>query len=270
MTEPPAAVVAVIGDGTPGTPPKPVPADAPTDPAFDPTASTARGADAGILVDPEVSRIKFEEQVAAFRAMDGEYIRRGWFMLRSEYPEIVVAFAAPHLKPRAVIAAVLLDFTNYDYWAPSVTFVDPFTLEPLHVSQMPFLLYKQPATPQPPVANVLGQNIEQGAPQSVPNGNGQQAVGGQLIIQVPPMPQPLVIAHEDGNPFLCVAGVREYHDHPFHTDNPWLAHRGTTRGTLLHILNVIHTYGIAPLKAFKVAINIEVGAPIQDMNNVPA
>jgi hypothetical protein len=224
------------------------------------------------LVDPEVSRRKFVREVASFRAMEKEYIKRGWLMIQSEYPEVVVLFAAAHLSPRAVIAGVRINFFNYDLWPPSVQFVDPFTLEPLRAEQMPFRLWKRPLTP--PIALP-----EQGVPLSADHAAlvdpaqpaiPQQIGPFQIALQVQSQPQTLVQAHADGKPFLCIEGVREYHNHPFHSNDPWLAHRGTTRGTLLHILNVIHTYGIAPLKGFDMALNVIIGAPVQDPNQIPA
>ncbi|WP_306919914.1 putative metal-binding protein [Rhizobium mesoamericanum] len=36
----------------------------------------------------------------------------------------------------------------------------------------------------------------------------------------------------EDEPFLCMAGVREYHDNPAHSGDPWLLHRGSGEGRL--------------------------------------
>ena len=215
-----------------------------------------------LLVDPSVSRAKFDRELAEYRRLEREYVKRGWLLVRAEYPEVIVLLAAPHLTPRAVLLGAVLDFTNYDLWPPSVKFVDPFTLEPLRGDQLPFRMLKQQAGP-PAAAGKLRLQLPAG-----PAGQVQ-------MIEVPVQgmmrpPQPLIMWHDDQLPFLCVAGVREYHNHAFHSNNPWLAHRGTTVGRLYHLLDVIWRYGIQPLKGFEVNIKgIEIGRPIQDPTEVP-
>jgi len=195
------------------------------------------------MVDPAVSRAKFAREVADYRAMEAEYLKRGWMLLRAEYPVVVIAFAAAHLQPPAVLYAVRVDFLNYDVWAPSVSFVDPFTLEPLLIDRLPNRLPKrvraESAMPPEVLAGLLAQLGAGPLPQS-----DDGAVGG-----VPPVwaTQELVQAHADGVPFLCIAGVREYHDHPVHSNDPWLSHRATGVGRLYHILDIIWRHGVLPL-----------------------
>ena len=189
------------------------------------------------FVDPAVSRRKFDREIQNFRAMEGEYLRRGWILVRAEYPEAVVLFAAPQLAPPAVVLGVRLDFTNYDFWPPSVRFVRPFTLEPLTIAEMPTRLVRR----------------EPGA-------------GGSWI------PQPLIQHQTDQIPFICARGVREYHHHPAHSNDPWLAYRATGVGTLYHTLNLIHRYGIAPMKNY--AVNLQIagvsfGFPQPDLASIP-
>ncbi len=53
------------------------------------------------------------------------------------------------------------------------------------------------------------------------------AVGG---FHCPPneLPVPVVHRHpKTGLPFLCVPGVREYHEQPIHEGDDWLLHRGS-------------------------------------------
>jgi hypothetical protein len=217
-----------------------------------------------LLVDPTVSRAKFDRQVADYRSMEREYLRRGWMMVRAEFPEVVVVFAAPHLQPRGVLFGVVLDFTNYDLWAPSVRFVDPFTLEPLRIEEMAFPLLKRPRplipAPGAPAPGVQPGDVVAAAAQ--PGGPGVQAG-----LQAPP--QNLVQANADGKPFLCMAGVREYHEHPFHTNDPWLAHRTGGSGSLYHTLNIIYQHGVLPLQDWNYHVNLQFAGPVIDLNRLP-
>lgn len=229
------------------------------------------------LIDPEVSRAKFAREISEYRQMEREYIRRGWFLIRAEYPEVVVAFAAPHVMLRPVFLAVSVDFTNYDLWAPSVRFVDPFTLQPLLRHELPTLLPKRTrpqAAPPQVVVRVAddASEAEHNQPGAAPEPGAVDEAPPALVnvpISITP-PQPLVIAHSDEVPFLCIAGVREYHSHPFHSNDPWLAHRGTGVGRLYHILDVIWRHGVLPLRGYDVAITgLQIGAPLVDFNLIP-
>ena len=47
---------------------------------------------------------------------------------------------------------------------------------------------------------------------------------------LPPAREIIIRGHEDyDRPFFCRRGVREYHTHPQHEDNPWDAHRESIR-----------------------------------------
>jgi hypothetical protein len=151
-------------------------------------------------------------------------------MLDAEYPEVFVIFGNPQMKPPAVIFGVLLDFTNYDLWAPSVKLVNPFTREPYKANELPSPLMRRTVLPAPPQLVALA--MQQGA-------------------EVPQMAQdtPLMMAHSpDEIPFLCLPGVREYHEHPAHSGDSWLLHRGRGEGTLNFILSVLYKYGVQPIK----------------------
>jgi hypothetical protein len=46
----------------------------------------------------------------------------------------------------------------------------------------------------------------------------------------------LIDAHPlTGQPFLCLPGIREYHNHPQHTGDDWLLHRSTGSGSLVNV-----------------------------------
>ena len=66
-------------------------------------------------------------------------------------------------------------------------------------------------------------------------------------------PQDLMQAHSPEDlPFLCIAGVKEYHDHPGHSGDPWELHRSAGEGRLVRLLEVISKYGLDPVTAFHV------------------
>ena len=81
--------------------------------------------------------------------------------------------------------------------------------------------------------------------------------------------QPLMQAYgPDELPFLCIAGVREYHEHPAHSGDRWELHRPDGAGRLVRILEVIHTYGIRPLNGYGVNIVPQISGLTQ--SEVPA
>ena len=148
------------------------------------------------LVDPTVSQVKFDREVAQFRELEDHYREIGWWMLRVKFPQITVAFANPKLVPPAVIFGVDLNFENYDLWPPSVRLVNPFTRVAYTNTQLPSRMLRMVPTQGPP--------------------------GQPTLMTI----QDMLQAHgPDQIPFLCLPGVREYHDHPAHTGDSWLLHR---------------------------------------------
>src|ERR1051326_1296974 len=89
------------------------------------------------LVDPTISQTKFEREIALYRNVEQRYCERGWFLAKAEFPEAFVVFTCPKVRPALVFLGVLLDFTNYDLWPPSVRFVNPFTRVPYKYSELP-------------------------------------------------------------------------------------------------------------------------------------
>lgn len=182
-------------------------------------------------VEPAVSRRKFDREIADYRRLERDYQRRGWFLAEASYPTVVVVLAAPHVSPSPVVTGVLFDYTNYDARPPSVQLVNPFTQEPYRADQLP--------TP-----------LNRGVPHAMPGAPD----GVQMLIQ-----QPLMQWYTPTEvPFLCLAGVREYHDHPGHSGDSWELHRPTGAGALVRLLDVIHTYGVAPLAGWHVNLNPQV------------
>ena len=187
-----------------------------------------------LLVDPNVSRAKFSRELAEYRAIEDEHIRRGWWILRAEYPEVFVVFANSQLRPPAVIFGAVLDFTNYDLWAPSVKLVDPFTRQPYKAKELPTVLKRRTVmSPPPEIAAMVSLQ------------GGQAA---QMMRE-----DPLMQAHSpDEEPFLCLPGIREYHEHPAHTGDSWLLHRARGEGRLYFILEKLYRYGVQPINSYNI------------------
>ncbi len=194
-------------------------------------------------VEPAVSRAKFEQEVADFRSLGQEYRRNGWLLLEALFPKVLVAMAAPQCSPPAIVCGVLFDYTNYDAEPPSVRLVDPFTGEPYRAKELPTRLPRA----------VGGQSLQ------LPGMPGQLQVQGA---------QPFMQAYgPDEIPFLCLAGVREYHLHPAHSGDAWELHRTAGAGRLVRLLEVIHTYGVQPVKGYGVNlephVSLDFGEPPQ-------
>src|SRR5260370_33761076 len=94
------------------------------------------------VVDPAVSREKFDAEIAGFRKVEREHQERGWWLLDVTFPNVFAVFATPHLRPPAVVTGVQFDFTNYDLEPPSVRLVDPFTRRPFLMKELPTVLLR--------------------------------------------------------------------------------------------------------------------------------
>jgi hypothetical protein len=187
-------------------------------------------------VDERVSRAKFDRELEEFQALESEYRRRGWLLVESDFPTVVFVMAAPQLNPPPIVTGVAFDYTNYDIEPPSVHLVNPFTFEPYLAKQLPTTL------------NRAISGLQQIAVPGFPG-------GGIRINQI----QPLMVSHSpDEVPFLCIAGVREYHSHPAHTGDAWELHRTTGAGRLVRLLEVIHKYGIEPIQRYAVQLTPQV------------
>lgn len=179
------------------------------------------------FVDEAVSRRKFEREVARYRDSEEVYRRRGWFLLEADFPTVLVLFAALKVNPRALVCAARLDFTNYDLVPPSVTFVDPATGAALPMKSLGFRMLR-------------ATGLADASPETVTALAQQQRLTFQELLQ----------AHEpDDIPFLCLPGIREYHDHPAHTGDSWLLHRRSGEGSLHFILEQIWASGVNPIQA---------------------
>lgn len=197
-----------------------------------------------LLVDPAVARAKFERELATYHMLDDEHLRRGWWLLKAEFPEVFVVFATPQTQPATVVLGVVLDFSNYDLWPPSVRLVNPFTRVPYTLNQLPTTLLRRTIV-----------NMQSEAIPGLPPGATPQLVQDTPLMQA---------HHPDDIPFLCLPGVREYHEHPAHTGDSWLLHRGNGEGTLYFLLEKIYQYGVQPISGLHVRMMPQIGFARQD------
>lgn len=189
------------------------------------------------VVESSVSRRKFNRELAAFRLHAASYRERGWFLAEAAFPIAIVVMAARNLKPSALVTAVRFDYTNYDALPPSVRLVDPYTGQAYASKDLPTRLARSVG-----VTDLKIDGLPDGAP--VP----------RLLQQ-----QPLMQAYgDDDTPFLCIAGVREYHDHPGHSGDAWELHRHSGAGRLVRLLDVIDRYGTAPITGFNLRLDVKI------------
>jgi hypothetical protein len=194
-------------------------------------------------VDPTVSRNKFDREIGDFRSLSEQYGARGWFLAEACFPHAFVVLAAPQLSPPPLVTGVSFDYTDYDLRPPSVRLVNPFTREPWTGGKLP---------------TTLRRRVE-GSPVPVQGLQLPPGVAAPKIFQE----QSLIQAYPDGVPFLCIAGVREYHDHPAHSGDAWELHRPAGAGRLLRILEIIDTYGLRPLNGYNVSLTPQIVGFVQ-------
>jgi hypothetical protein len=171
-----------------------------------------------VRIDSRVEPRKFEAEVALLRRHGDRLVKMGVHLTRVRQPEIdfvfiadkplQIALATPRLRldPATMIATqefvpaggaivtpfsswafgVRLDLSGYDQRAPSVSFRSARTWEPLPFAALP-----------------LG-HVTDGA------------VKMRVLIQEHPATK---------HPFLCIRGVREYHEHPQHDGDHWAMYR---------------------------------------------
>ena len=182
------------------------------------------------VADPSVSRVKFGREVAAVRAHNDAWRARGVLVLDATFPVVTAAFAAPQLRPPPLLFGVRIDFTDYDHHPPSVTLVDPFSGRPLHAAETPTLLWR---------------HVQRAAP----NGDGveYQVTTPPLVVEVP-----------GRLPFVCMQGVREYHEYPSHSGDAWALYRGSNVGSLGYLLEQLASHGTGSISGYQFQIGFAV------------
>jgi hypothetical protein len=165
-------------------------------------------------VDPAVTRLKYDREVARLQEQRNELEKRGIFLLGSTgFPWIELVYV-PRQRLRAVIPVTQqgglflptvarkaievpslaasafkahFDLSNYDLDPPALEFRDPWTDQPLQYGTMFRALQFD-----------------------------QHRKGQVVLLDDHPL------THK---PFLCLRGIREYHEHPQHSGDEWLLYR---------------------------------------------
>ncbi|MES2178494.1 MAG: putative metal-binding protein [Gemmatimonadota bacterium] len=195
------------------------------------------------FVDPAVSRVKFDREVAAFRRYEEVYRARGTVLINATFPKVTIMQCVPQLRPPAVLFGAVIDYTNFDAEPPSVSIFDPFTGRPLRMKEVFWPLPRRARA-----AAVDAPSSDHTPKPSSPSGQSD-AVPQQIELAFV-----LQAWGPDDIPFMCVPGVREYHEHPGHSGDSWFRHRTAGAGRLDAILNIFHTYGTAPIVEYGVNV----------------
>ena len=182
-------------------------------------------------MEPEVSLIKFKEEVDDFHKISTDWREKGVFLIHKNYPIVEFIFTTPKLRPSAIAFCVQIDFTNYDIEPPSLKFICPFTKKVLTRREVPlqFIQINMP--------DKVDQNI-------------QNNIQGQDLLQ------------GDEVPFLCISGIKEYHDHPAHTGDSWLLHRTKGEGSLGFILDQLYYHSTARVVSYNLGFLYNIPMPI--------
>lgn len=189
------------------------------------------------VVDPMVSKEKFDQETNLFLNSMATHRKRGIIVLDCAFPDIKLTFCAPQLKPCPVVFSVNINFTNYDLEPLSVKFINPFTYQLLKLPELGNQFIRKTG------------EIVNGKPQIVP----------------------LALGLPDGTPFICLPGIREYHNHPDHSNDPWLSHRSKGgEGTLGFIIDKLYQYGIMSLNGFMLQMTIQQIPLGIDINRIPS
>jgi hypothetical protein len=188
-------------------------------------------------MEPEVSLIKFKEEIGNFHKISNDWRKKGVFLIHEDFPIVEFMFTTPKLRPSAIAFCVQIDFTNYDIEPPSLKFICPFTRRILTRQEIPvqFLQVKLP-----------------------------EKINANVPIQI--QPQDLLQGPLDEIPFFCIPGIKEYHNHPAHTGDSWLLYRKRGEGGLGFILDQLYDHsiaGIAGISSYNISYNIGFAQPIQ-------
>jgi hypothetical protein len=169
------------------------------------------------LVDPEITRRKVDRELEQWEENAAAYRRRGWLILGRDGNLIDVAFLADlPLAGRTIPILAASVRINYTN----------YDLWP------PSVQFIDPASGEyaPPIKDA-----------TVPTPEGPR----NLIVNGHP---------DNGRPFFCVVGTREYHFHDQHSGDDWLLHRDSGAGSLATICDRIWRSMVRNLLGLQVLI----------------
>jgi hypothetical protein len=171
-----------------------------------------------VLVDPEVSRRKVQREVDWWRANASTYRRRGWILIDHRDLVVEMALAAPVQITGPGPLPILSACFRLDF--------SNYDLWP------PSLRFIDLFTGEPSPPHVGAVVVENGQPVEV-------------LLEVHPT---------TGLPFLCLPGIREYHDHPQHTGDDWLLYRNSGAGSLVTICDRVWRYMVRNVVGLRVTL----------------
>jgi hypothetical protein len=181
--------------------------------------------------DPKVTQTKFEREIQTFVNLEEEWRKKGVFLVSNKFPVVEFIFVTAKLKPSSVAFSVRVDFSNFDIEPPSVKFIDPFTGIALTRKDVPVNFWQFKYPPQ---------------------------INNQLPLNMQVQQQDLLQGGPEMIPFLCIRGVREYHEHPYHTGDSWLLYRNTGVGNLNYLLDQLYNNSIALVNGHSISLTTSI------------
>jgi hypothetical protein len=178
------------------------------------------------LVDPEVTRLKVERELELWHENIEVYRRRGWVLLVEKTPQIDIGFLA-HLSLGPHSVPVMSACIRVD-----------FTNYDLWAPSVEFI---------DPISGDFAAPLLQALVES-DEGVRDLLVGGHPAT---------------GRPFFCIPGVRQHHEHPQHSGDPWLLHRAKREGSLVTICDRVWRSMARNLLGLQVNLQTLPGASVQ-------
>ena len=175
------------------------------------------------ITDPKVSRLKFEKEIQDFRALEGEWRKKGIYCLKAEFPVVELFFTANRLEPPKSSFVVRIDFTNYNTMPPSIVFIDKKDGTAIKQRNLGISFIKV----------------------------NQTWTGNQCKLDF----QSILVGNPDDIPFICIPGVREYHLHPAHSGNSWFLHKIRGEGTLGFLIDQLYSHSIENMNTATIHLN---------------
>ena len=163
-------------------------------------------------LEPQVNRAKYDEGVSTLVAQQAALEARGVFLLSStRFPYVELLFAPRHPVQIPMFAPPVLNLPQGSVITPEVpslaarAFKAHFDLTDFDL-RAPSLEFRDPWTDQLVVYGQMSPAFE-----------FDQERKNQLV---------LLGEHPNTHkPFLCLRGIREYHEHPQHAGDDWLLYR---------------------------------------------
>ena len=186
------------------------------------------------FVDPEVTRKKFLAELDDFFENRQDLRRQGVFLLEHSDISVSLMFAISKIKPNPIAFAVNIDYTNWDVEPPSIKFIDPFSGNVLKRKEILINFYQ----------------VQAG---SIPGSN--------------PNLLDLLQGNGDSIPFFCIPGVREYHDHAWHSGDRWLAYRNSEEGKLMTLIHQLYNHSIAQASQLSFVLDLKIQGISTEIKN---